>query len=68
MNLKLECVLGDKLVCNEFGQNFPAVDPAEIPERTGHAHMEREPAHNGWGECEEQRTEEEVYGTITIVI
>ena len=21
--VKLECVLGDKLVCNEFGQNFP---------------------------------------------
>ena len=51
--VKLECVLGDKLVCNEFGQNFPAVDPAEIPERTGQcSYGTRTCTMSGWGECE----------------
>jgi len=51
--VKLECVLGDKLVCNEFGQNFPAVDPADIPERTGQcSYGTRTCTMNGWGECE----------------
>ena len=51
--VKLDCVPGDKLVCNEFGQNFPSVDPAEIPERSGQcSYGTRTCTMSGWGECE----------------
>jgi len=51
--VKIECVLGAKVVCNEFGQDFPAVDPDDIPERTGQcSYGTRTCTRSGWGECE----------------
>ena len=33
--IKLECIPGDELVCDEYGQDFPSADVDDIAQRAG---------------------------------
>ena len=33
--VKLECIPGEKLVCDEYGQEFPNADPVDVVQRAG---------------------------------
>ena len=33
--VKLECIPGEKLVCDEHGENFPSADSVDIAQRAG---------------------------------
>jgi len=50
--VKLECVPGEKLVCDEHGQDFPAADPVDIAKRAGQcSYGIKTCTVRGWSEC-----------------
>ena len=50
--IKLECVPGSKIVCDEHGQDFPAADPVDIAQRAGQcSYGIKTCTRNGWSEC-----------------
>ena len=50
--IKLECVPGDELVCDEHGQDFPSADVNDIAQRAGQcSYGKRTCTINGWSEC-----------------
>ncbi len=50
--VKLECIPGEKLVCDELGQDFPAVNPDEITQRAGQcSYGLKTCTTSGWSEC-----------------
>ena len=50
--IRLECVPGEKLVCDELGQDFPAADPIDVAKRAGQcSYGLRTCTTSGWSEC-----------------
>jgi hypothetical protein len=50
--IRLECVPGEKLVCDELGQDFPAADPNDVAKRAGQcSYGLRTCTTSGWSEC-----------------
>tara|TARA_R100000995_G_scaffold84810_1_gene64964 strand:+ start:691 stop:1971 length:1281 start_codon:yes stop_codon:yes gene_type:complete len=50
--VKLECIPGEKLVCDENGQDFPAADPIDIAQRAGQcSYGLKTCTTSGWSEC-----------------
>jgi hypothetical protein len=50
--VKLECIPGQKLVCDELGQDFPAANPDEIAQRAGQcSYGIKTCSTSGWSEC-----------------
>ena len=50
--VKLECIPGEKLVCDELGQDFPAANPDEITQRAGQcSYGIKTCSTSGWSEC-----------------
>ena len=50
--VRLECVPGEQIVCNELDQDFPNADPVDIPQRAGQcSYGLRTCTLNGWSEC-----------------
>ena len=51
--IKLECIPGEKLVCDEHGQDFPSADPVDIAQRSGQcSYGLKTCTRSGWSECE----------------
>ena len=50
--VRLECVPGEQIVCDELDQDFPNADPVDIPQRAGQcSYGLRTCTLNGWSEC-----------------
>ena len=50
--VKLECVPGEKIVCDEHGQDFPNADPIDIAQRSGQCSYGLKTCTvRGWSEC-----------------
>jgi hypothetical protein len=51
--VRLECTPGDKIVCDEYGIDFPSADPIDIPKRSGQcSYGVKTCTISGWSNCE----------------